>query len=64
MKRIVIERAKGSFQVSVIDASGRILRTFTYPNRIRARTAAMAWAAAHDNCPIDDHTCVSAAVRR
>jgi hypothetical protein len=56
MKSILIERAKGTYRVLVMDAEGRVLRKFTYSSRQRARTAARAWAPAHENCPIDDRT--------
>jgi hypothetical protein len=52
--RIVISKSEGEFEVRVVDSDGRLLRRFTYINIDRARTAAQAWAAAYDNCPIID----------
>jgi hypothetical protein len=42
------------FQVRVVDADGRIVRTFTYPTIESARRAARAWTVAYGNCPIED----------
>jgi hypothetical protein len=48
-----VERIKG-FQVRVVDADGRIVRTFTYPTIEAARRAARAWTVAYGNCPTED----------
>jgi hypothetical protein len=42
------------FQVRVVDADGRIVRTFTHPTIESARRAARAWTVAYGNCPIED----------
>ena len=42
------------FQVRVVDADGRTVRTFTYPTIESARRAARAWTVAYGNCLIHD----------
>jgi hypothetical protein len=42
------------YEVRVVDANGRLVRTFTYPTIESARKAARAWTVAYGNCPIDD----------
>ena len=42
------------YEVRVVDANGRLIRTFTYPTIESARRAAKAWTVAYSNCPIDD----------
>jgi hypothetical protein len=52
-----IEILKGDlkgFRVRVVDADGRIVRTFSYPTIDGARRAARAWTVAYGNCPIVD----------
>jgi hypothetical protein len=50
---ILKDTVKG-FQVRVVDADERIVRTFTYPTIESARRAARAWTVAYGNCPIVD----------
>lgn len=42
------------YDVRVVDAQGRAIRTFTYPTIESTRRAARAWTVAYGNCPIDD----------
>ena len=42
------------YEVRVVDANGRLIRTFTYPTIESARRAAKAWTVAYGNCPIYD----------
>jgi hypothetical protein len=44
------------FQVRVIGPHGQVLRRFTYARVERARSAAIAWAAAYRDCEIKDLT--------
>jgi hypothetical protein len=44
------------YEVRVVDADGRTVRTFTYSTLENARKAARAWTAAYGNCWIDDKT--------
>jgi hypothetical protein len=50
----ILKDAVKGFQVRVVDADGRIVRTFTYPTVEGARRAARAWTVAYGNCPIVD----------
>ena len=42
------------YEVRVVDAKWRLIRTFTYPTMESGRRAAKAWTVAYGNCPIDD----------
>jgi hypothetical protein len=42
------------YEVRIVDADGRTVRTFIYPSIQSARKAARAWTAAYGNCPIID----------
>jgi hypothetical protein len=39
-----------------MNCTDHVVRTFTYPTMERARTAAVAWAAAYGDCEIVDRT--------
>jgi hypothetical protein len=49
-----VVKGVAGFLVRVVDADGRIVRTFTYPTIESARRAARAWTVAYGNCPIVD----------
>ena len=51
MKHPIKGPIKG-YEVRVVDANGRLIRTFTCPTIESARRAAKAWTAAYGNCPI------------
>jgi hypothetical protein len=53
---IEIVKDLDEFQVRVVDAQGQVLRRFTYARIERARSAAIAWAAAYRGCEIKDLT--------
>jgi hypothetical protein len=50
---ILPHRSTG-YDVRVVDAGGRTVRTFTYPAIEGARKAAWAWTVAYGNCPVVD----------